>query len=356
MIPLHAKLPQRWDGEPRIVRLGDAPLDIALPPELAYLSDGDIIEIAPRGGHVNVIYRRSSPFNSLLLTEACNSLCLMCSQPPRRDNGHAVRVALAAIPLMSPDTTELGLTGGEPTLLGERYLDVVRMARDHLPTTGLHTLSNGRTFRDLRWARSVASLRHPDLVFGVPLYADVAEIHDHVVQAAGAFDETIRGLLNAARCGLRVEIRVVLHALTVPRLPALARFIARNLPFAEHVALMGMELMGYARPNLDTLWIDPLDYQAPLLRAVDELVPHGMNISLYNLPLCTLDRELWPYARRSISDWKNEYAAECGGCEVREECGGFFSSARLRMSRGVAPLGEEARRHLASARANDGAP
>ena len=41
---------------------------------------------------------------------------------------------------------------------------------------------------------------------------------------------------------------------------------------------------------------------------------------------------MWPYAKKSISDWKNEYFAECDGCQVRDRCGGFFSSARLRYS------------------------
>jgi len=51
-----------------------------------------------------------------------------------------------------------------------------------------------------------------------------------------------------------------------------------------------------------------------------------MNVSIYNHQLCVLDRQLWPFARQSISDWKNEYIAECDGCAVRHRCGGFFSS------------------------------
>ncbi len=40
---------------------------------------------------------------------------------------------------------------------------------------------------------------------------------------------TIEGILNLKRCGVRVEIRVVIHRETYKRLPELARFIARNL-------------------------------------------------------------------------------------------------------------------------------
>src|SRR5690348_1913289 len=54
-----------------------------VPESLDHLSDGDIIRISPRSGELWVMYRRASACNSMLLTEQCNSYCLMCSQPPK---------------------------------------------------------------------------------------------------------------------------------------------------------------------------------------------------------------------------------------------------------------------------------
>ena len=306
---------------------------IRAPSSLQYLSTGDILRFSPRKGQISVLYRRSSAFNPILLTERCNSNCIMCSQPPRDiDDSFLVRDYLEAIPLMSDSTSELGLTGGEPTLLGEDLIRLIRCCKHNLPQTALHMLSNGRLLSYLSLCQRIARIDHPDFMIGIPLYSDIAHLHEFVVQASGAFDETIRGIMNAKRCGLRIEIRVVLHRETVGRLPQLARFIARNLPFADHVALMGLELMGYVRMNLDALWIDPTDYQEQLADAVAELVRNRMNVSIYNLPLCLLDRRLWPHARKSISDWKNEYLEECEGCSVRGDCAGFFSSGKLRLS------------------------
>ncbi len=64
----------------------------------------------------------------------------------------------------------------------------------------------------------------------MPLGVDVPDIHDEVVVAPGAFDETLDGLYELACNGARVEIRVVLHKLTIARLPQLAAFIYRRLP------------------------------------------------------------------------------------------------------------------------------
>lgn len=312
---------------------------VLLPPELGYLADGDVVRLNPERRAIRVLYRRASSHNHFLLTERCNNYCLMCSQPPRNvDDGWIVEEVIEALPLIDRNTVELGITGGEPTLLGERFFHLVRSAKSYLPDTSLHVLTNGRLFVDPLQAEALGRIDHPDVMFGIPIYSDLAHIHDYVVQADGAFDETIRGILNLKRERQKVEIRVVLHKQTYARLPQLAEFIARNLLFADHVALMGLELMGFARANLDDLWIDPLDYREELVAAVNTLSRARMNVSLYNLQHCLLDPSIWSFARRSISDWKQEYMPECEGCEMRAQCAGFFASAKYRYSDRITPL------------------
>ncbi len=65
-------------------------------------------------------------------------------------------------------------------------------------------------------------------------------------------------------------------------------YIYRNLSFVEHVALMGLEYVGYTPRNIDELWIDPFDYQDELEKAVRYLSMRGMAVSLYNHQLCVL--------------------------------------------------------------------
>jgi His-Xaa-Ser system radical SAM maturase HxsC len=338
------------DGEPAAdargfgARLTSAPAGvkgtILLPAMLRYLGEGDIVRLVPSVGEISVLYRRLSSHNTLMLTENCNSNCVMCSQPPKTaDDSFLAQVWLEAIPLMDPATAELGLSGGEPTLLKDRFLDLLRACRDHLPSTAIHVLSNGRLFNYLSLAQAVADVGNADLMIGVPLYSDLPARHDFVVQAAKAFDQTIRGMINLKRCGVRIELRVVLHRETVDRLPQLATFIVRNLPFVDQVSLMGLELMGFARGNLEALWVDPVSYQKELQSAVMELSRAQLNVAIYNHQLCVLNRGLWPFAVKSISDWKNEYLEVCSACSVRDQCGGFFeSSARLRYSKHIDPV------------------
>jgi len=323
-----------WVSETRdVYRLGD---------EFAYLDHGDIVRIEPQRGSLAVLYRRASRSNTLLVTERCDNYCTMCSQPPKqRDETGWLEELQHVISLMSPETREIGITGGEPGLLGQRLIDLVDRIRCFLPRTAVHILSNGRSFADADLARAMAKLAHPDLMIGIPLYSDLSEIHDFVVQARGAYDQTIRGILNLKRHGIRVELRFVVHRDTYRRLPDFARFVVRNLLFLDHVALMGLEHIGFARANLDALWIDPLDYQAELTEAVEIFHHAGMAVSIYNHQLCVLPVKLWAFAQSAISDWKNVYTEECTRCAVRYECGGFFASSVNRPSRGISAVAEK---------------
>jgi His-Xaa-Ser system radical SAM maturase HxsC len=286
---------------------------------------GDVIEFDPYRQRVAVRYRRGDNGNVLFATERCNSFCLMCSQPPRQiEDEWRVQHLCELIELIDRFEPSLAISGGEPTLLGAGLSTVVGRCAEALPDTHLHVLTNGRLLSDVELAKQFEGL-HPHLTWGVPLYGDHYALHDYVVQSEGAFAQTLRGLYALDAAKQRVEIRVVLVRPSFERLGQITRFILRNLPFVEHVALMGIEPIGFAKAHHAALWADPADYSAELEASVDAFSRSGTAVSLYNLPLCTIPRSLWPYAQRSISHWKNDYLDACTSCAVKNRCGGFFS-------------------------------
>lgn len=324
------------------VQGGASPPGVEALGSLEHLGAGDIVAVHP-SGRVDTLFRTSSPNNSLFVTERCNSRCLMCSQPPRPvdDIDYFFALNTALVSMLPASLPTLGVTGGEPTLLGSKLVELIRHVMSALPGTQLEILSNGRAFSRGAFAMEVAGVATERTLFTIPLYSDYAPQHDYVVQARGAFAETVTGLHNLARFGVRAEIRVVLHRQSVDRLPALARFIHRNLPFVEHVAFMGLEHTGYARLHDDLLWIEPPEYAVPLQDAAEYLTAFGFPVSLYNLQHCLVPQALWPHLRTSISDWKREYLPGCDACALRSECGGVFGTSR-RQSAFLRPISSPA--------------
>lgn len=306
---------------------------VRLPPDLDYLSGGDVVAISDDGQRIRVLWRHRSHQNSVLLTERCNHYCLMCSQPPKTAlDDHLLAQAFELIRLLPRDVNEIGFTGGEPTIYGQDLIELLRLCRNLHPDAQVHVLSNGTRFADPEFAAAWASIDNPNMMVGIPIYGTEPARHDYVVQAEGAFNQTVRGILNLAQLGQRIELRVVLHKQTAPALVEIAEFIARNLPFVDQVALMGLEMIGLARANIPELWIDPTEYATELVEAVTILDRSRINTMIYNHQLCLIPRSVWPWTVRSISDWKNEYHPECAACSVKDDCGGFFFSAKYKVS------------------------
>lgn len=316
-----------------LLSTGVPPLDhnpvIAAIPSLKDFEIGDILLISPNGT-ISSLFREKSAHNTLFITDRCNSNCLMCSQPPKNtdDLDYFFRINSQLIRMLPPGLKELGITGGEPTILGNRFTSLLELITEYLPNTAIHVLTNGRSFAWKNVAQAIQQVNNPNLVFGIPLYSDYYQQHDYVVQAKGAFNQTILGVHNMARYGQRLELRIVLHRQTYKRLASLAKYIFMNLPFVEHIAFMGLEYTGYTPKNSDLLWMEPSEYADELEEAVLFLDGMGMAVSIYNLQLCLLKPSLWKFARKSISDWKQEYLNECSKCSLVEECGGVFATSK----------------------------
>jgi His-Xaa-Ser system radical SAM maturase HxsC len=289
------------------------------------LTEGDILEIFPNG-LINVLYQVNSKHNILFVTSKCNSNCIMCPQPIDNSEGNLTELNLKLISLIDKSTQELALTGGEPTVVSNDLFRIILACKHFLPDTFLLLLTNARKFNDFEYTRFWSSLRHPHLTIGTALYGDNDLEHDFIVGSKGAFNETIKGILNLASFDNPIEIRTVIHNYTYRRLLRLSEFIYRNMTFVRHVAFMGLEIIWRARANIEQLWVEPREIIIPLEEAVHYLVQRGINVSIYNMPLCLLPERLWMFARQSISDWKQSYDLRCSACSVKERCSGMFDS------------------------------
>lgn len=268
--------------------------------------------------------------NSLFVTAQCNSRCLMCSQPPlkRNDIDELFERNLRIIESAPMGLKDIGITGGEPTLLGDKLFELIEIIQVKFPEALIHILSNGRAFQNKQYVKQLVDTGKGQLLVGIPLHSDYIHDHDYIAQADGSYNETMKGLYNLGEFGVDIELRIVINKINHRRLPRLSDFIYKNLPFVRYISFMGLEDTGYTIKNHNKVWIEPREYNTELEKAVLNLATWGLNVSVFNLPLCCIPESLHEFAKKSISDWKVQYMSCCDKCLVKNDCCGLFATSK----------------------------
>lgn len=284
--------------------------------------EGDVLLIDPLAGRVERLIRRDSRHNTLLVTERCDQLCVMCSQPPKKT--HHDRFALLEDACLLADLDAvLGITGGEPLLYKDQLLGMIERVREKRPDLAFHVLTNGQHFEPDDIER-LATSNFDSVQWGIPLYSDQPDEHDAIVGKSGAFARLEDSLATLAIAGASIELRTVVMTRNVARLPMLAAHIARRLPFIATWSIMQLENIGYARRRWTELRFDHARDFTAIGQAVDQACLAGIDVRLFNFPRCTVPPQYRARAVASISDWKQRFGVACGGCRERAECSGFF--------------------------------
>ena len=223
-----------------------------------HLSPGDVVRIEPSGQRQNAVPPQLAAQRAVCDRPVQQLLpdVLAAAEEGRRQRADGGAPAAHRAD-RSCRRSSLSITGGEPTLFKDDFLRLIAACKLRCPRPGSTCSRTGGCSTTTR-SRGELARSSTLTMLGIPLYSDLDYHHDHVVQARGAFEQTMVGLQNLgqyARARWRSESSSI--ELTWERLPQLAEFIYRNLTFADHVTFMGLEMMGFAIPNVSELWIDP---------------------------------------------------------------------------------------------------
>ncbi len=276
-------------------------------------------------------YNASSDDNALVLTLQCNSNCVMCpcSENSRRFSQRAHLDELKELLRYFPKSPRyLTITGGEPTLLRDDFFGLMKCLQYDYDETYFLLLTNGRAFGDYRFTNRFVEVLPDQIRVGIPLYGYSEETHDAITQAPGSFKQTVIGIHNLLHYNIAVEIRIVLTKLNMEYIDQVARYIAKYFQGVHSVNFMGLELLGNAAKNRETVWLPYDEMFRKSEKAIRILIAHGIDVQLFNLPLCAVKKEYWSICAKSISDYKVKYSEECQDCDVKEICGGVFDSTK----------------------------
>lgn len=293
------------------------------------LRDYDIVEISDRGIGYR-LYSDSEGDTTVVTTARCNSNCIMCpagEKERKRVGDNPLENIERFIEYLPPDLYNLVITGGEPTLVKENFFVIMELIKNKFSLTRVLLLTNGRSLSNReffeRFRRTVPS----HFRVAVPIHGHVAELHDNITQTPGSFRQTLAGISNLLSAHMVIEIRVIVSKLNYDYLQEIAEFIADNMKGVFCVNFVGLEVRGNCAKNADIVYIDYYKAAQKMSPAIDILVKRGIDVGIYNYPLCLLDRRYWPIAEKSISGYKSKFYDECNECEVNESCCGIFKAS-----------------------------
>lgn len=293
-------------------------------------NENDVFSIDTKGVIYN-LYRADSNDNAIVFTMQCNSNCIMCpcSEISRKNgvlsSAESIKELLAYIP---QNVRYLTLTGGEPTLLKNDFFEIMQYIKETRSDTHFQLLTNGRAFGDYSFTKRFVECLPNSIELGIPIYGYNETTHDVITQTKGSFKQTVIGVHNLLHYNINVELRIVLTKLNVEYLDKIALYIVKYLQGVRCVNFMGLELMGNAAKNMDKVWLPYNEVFEKSKKALNILIAHGIDVQLYNFPLCSVSKEYWDICSKSISDYKIEYDDECVKCSVKELCGGVFDSTK----------------------------
>lgn len=196
-------------------------------------------------------------------------------------------------------------------------------------------MTNGRIFANEDYLNDFIMTMPKKMTVGIPIHGYNEKTHDYITRTRKSFYQTINGIKRLIYKNVQVELRIVVSKINYKYLDKIARFICSELNGVYRVNFIGLEMLGNARLNLEQVWISYRKSFMYLKVPIDILMSNGIDVGIYNYPLCCVEKGYWGICSKSISDYKIKFANECAECEVKDACGGMFSGTYDLMKRDI---------------------
>jgi len=291
----------------------------------------------------------------LRLTMACNEKCPFCNVPAedyRQRTPPQAEIDRQLQTFIDQQAGTLTISGGEPTLLKKRLLDLVRRARaGGIPFVELQT---NAVLIDTAYAAALA--RAGTTSAFVSLLSHIPEHHDALAGLEGAFPRCVRGIDALLDQGIRVALNPVLARRTQAHFADFIAFVAERLPRVTSISVSAVQPHGRAGRGDNTAELLP-DYsvlaeQIPLARQRAEAAGIELLNPYCGLPLCIgwrgdPDRSVEAFEAKA-GGWRPTPGVEnrgdkrqqgpCLACAWRTRCGGAWHAYwDLRLGDGIRP-------------------
>lgn len=287
----------------------------------------DVFELWENGVLVRK-YNDTSEDNYFFITGKCNSNCIMCpsSEYSRKNSFSANLTDLLELAEHIPsDVSHMTITGGEPFLMGEQIFPFLQFLKKKFIDTEFLFLTNGRIFAIDKYIQMFCETTPNNSIVAIPVHGSCEQIHDAITRTDGSFKQTLLGVKRLLKNKIPVEVRLVVNKLNVNDFDNIAQLIIKQLKGIEYVSVIAMEMTGTAKVNQEQVWIPYKESFACISNAIRTLIRNGIDVKLYNFPICTVEPPFWTLCEKSISNSKVRFIEDCEFCSAKNTCSGIFS-------------------------------
>ena len=135
-----------------------------------------------------------------------------------------------------------------------------------------------------------------------------------------------------------MEIRIVVNKMNITDIENIASLIINELQSILYVSIIAMEMTGSAYLNREKIWISYKAAATGIQKAIVMFMQRGIDVRLYNFPMCTVDKKFRMLCEKSISSSKVRYCEKCNMCKMRKSCGGVFAGTILMEEEELQPI------------------
>ena len=265
----------------------------------------------------------------IYVTEACNSNCMMCPMSAgsrRRGRTISPEEWEHLEEIIPADTQHITITGGEPFLEYRYLLPALEKINQTYPYAEILILTNGRALSIPELFLQTCSQLTEQYCIAIPIHAPERKLHDQITQSPGSFEQTMRAIRALSASKAKIEVRIVGHKLNLHHINATFKMLADSGSRIDVINLLAMEMTGCAAVNREKLWCDYREICRAGEEGIQYAILKGINVGLYNFPLCTVPKNLWPIVKNSITPSKIRYDEKCKTCAENFSCDGLFYS------------------------------
>jgi len=277
---------------------------------------------------------------SVHLTDLCNSRCSFCvvgSPHYSRDSIDIERVRLFLTQNAGKDYEIVNLHGGEATI-HPRFIEILELIRD-LGYTEVHLQTNAIKLADASFAQQLCEMNVR--LFIISLHGHNAQTQDVQTGTNGGFRRSLDGIKNVKAWHASVRTNTVITNQNVRHLRDIVR-LACDVG-VDHINFSSIHPVGSATFAFEAIVPSFEEVREQLFPAIDEARAAGKVVTLEGFPYCTIagytqfhlnesPRHIRMLMRDTVIDDYDRFMNQvcrttgeaCGGCAVRDKCGGVY--------------------------------